>query len=387
MSSTASVPEGWPDPLAWLRTAAADRAAAGLHRTLQPRSPDSGDELGTLDLASNDYLGLARDERVVAGAVAALERWGAGATGSRLVTGSTELHAELELALAGLVGAPAALVFSSGYLANLGAVTALAGPECLIVSDAGNHASLIDACRLSRSPVRVVPHGDQQAAAQLLADRAEPRALVLVEAVNSADGDLLPLADWQALAARFGALLLIDDAHGLGVRGAGRGAVAEAGLAGLANVVTTITLSKALGSQGGAVLAAQPVIDQLIDRARSFVFDTGLNPAAAGAALAAVRIIEATPELAGAVRRRAGELAGICGVPVPDAAVVPVLVGAALPAFERSVALRERGVRVGCFRPPSVPPGTARLRLTARADLTDADLARFCQTWQAVSPS
>ena len=375
---------GWSDPLAWLADAAAERAAAGLHRTLQPRPPGGGAEL---DLASNDYLGLARDQRVLAGGAAALRRWGAGATGSRLVTGSTELHAELEQALAGLVGAPAALVFSSGYLANLGAVTALAGPDCLIVSDAGNHASLIDACRLSRSPVKVVPHGDRQAAARALAARAEPRALVLVEAVNSADGDLVPLADWQVLAARFGALLLIDDAHGLGVRGAGRGSVAEAGLAGQPNVVTTVTLSKALGSQGGAVLAARPVIDHLIDRARSFVFDTALNPAAAGAALAAVRIVEAEPELAGAVRRRAAELAGICGVPAPDAAVVPVLVGEALPAFERSVALRERGVRVGCFRPPSVPAGTARLRLTARADLTDADLARFCQTWRAVSPA
>ncbi|MDQ1742928.1 MAG: 8-amino-7-oxononanoate synthase [Pseudonocardiales bacterium] len=379
-----AVAASWPDPLAWLADAAAERAAAGLHRTLQPRPPDGGAEL---DLASNDYLGLARDQRVLAGAAAALRQWGAGATGSRLVTGSTELHAELEQALAGLVGAPAALVFSSGYLANLGAVTALAGPDCLIVSDAGNHASLIDACRLSRSPVRVVPHGDQQAAARALAARAEPRALVLVEAVNSADGDLVPLAAWQVLAARFGALLLIDDAHGLGVRGAGRGSVAEAGLAGQPNVVTTITLSKALGSQGGAVLAARPVIDQLIDRARSFVFDTALNPAAAGAALAAVRIVEAEPELAGAVRRRAAELAGICGVPAPDAAVVPVLVGEPQAAFERSVALRERGVRVGCFRPPSVPAGTARLRLTARADLTDADLARFCQTWRAVSPA
>ena len=324
---------------------------------------------------------------MLTGAAAALDRWGAGATGSRLVTGSTELHAELERALAGLVGAPAALVFSSGYLANLGAVTALAGPDCLIVSDAANHASLIDGCRLSRSRVVVVPHGDQQAAARALAGRSEPRALVLLEAVNSAGGDLLPLADWQTLAVRFGALLLVDDAHGLGVRGAGRGSVAEAGLAAEPNVVSTVTLSKALGAQGGAVLAAQPVIDHLIGRARSFVFDTGLNPAAAGAALGAVRIVAAEPGLAAAVRSRAADLATICGVPAPDAAVLQVLVGAALPAYERAQALRERGIEVGCFRPPSVPPGTARLRLVARADLTDADLARFCQAWRAGWPS
>ncbi|HST46568.1 8-amino-7-oxononanoate synthase [Jatrophihabitans sp.] len=387
MSAAAVAAGGWPDPLAWLADAAAERTAAGLRRTLRPRRPEPGGRLGILDLASNDYLGLARDRRVLAGAAAALDRWGAGATGSRLVTGSTELHAELERALAGLVGAPAALVFSSGYLANLGAVTALAGPDCLIVSDAANHASLIDACRLSRSRVVVVPHGDQRAAATALAVRAEPRALVLLEAVNSAAGDLLPLAGWHRLAVRFGALLLVDDAHGLGVRGAGRGAVAEAGLAAEPNVVTTVTLSKALGAQGGAVLGGQPVIDHLVDRARSFVFDTGLNPAAVGAALAAVRIVAAEPGLAAAVRRRAADLAAICGVPAPDAAVLPVLVGEALPAFERAQALRERGIEVGCFRPPSVPPGTARLRLVARADLTDADLERFCQTWRAVWPS
>ncbi|MEO6502032.1 MAG: aminotransferase class I/II-fold pyridoxal phosphate-dependent enzyme [Jatrophihabitantaceae bacterium] len=374
----------WPDPLAWLAAAAAERAAAGLRRRLQPRPAGPSDEL---DLASNDYLGLARDERVLAGAAAGLAGWGAGSTGSRLVTGTTELHVELEQALAGLAGAPAALVFSSGYLANLGAVIALAGPDCLIVSDAGNHASLVDACRLSRSPVVVVGHGDQAAAAQALAQRREPRAMIVIEAVNSADGDLLPLADWHALAVRLAALLVIDDAHGLGVRGDGRGAVAEAGIAAEPNVITTLTLSKALGSQGGAVLGSQAVIDQLIDRARSFIFDTGLNPAAVGAALAAARIIAAEPGLAASARARAGELAAICGVPATDAAMVPVIIGEARPAFERSVALRELGVRVGCFRPPSVPPGTARLRLSARANLTEADLERFCRTWQAVSSS
>lgn len=382
MSLTAPERSHWPDPLAWLGTAAAERTAAGLHRTLQPRRPGAG---GELDLASNDYLGLTRDGRVLAGAAAALARWGAGSTGSRLVTGTTELHAELEQALAGLVGAESALVFSSGYLANLGAVTALSGPDCLIVSDAGNHASLIDACRLSRAPVVVVEHGDRDAAAQALSQRRQPRALLVLESVNSAGGDLLPLADWHAVAARHAALLLIDDAHGLGVRGAGRGAVAEAGLAREPDVITTITLSKALGSQGGAVLGCRAVTDQLIDRARSFVFDTGLNPAAAGAALAAVRIIASEPGLAASVLASAGELARICGVPAPDAAVVPVIIGDPMAALERSAALRTSGVRVGCFRPPSVPAGTARLRLAARADLGKADLQRFGRTWQAVA--
>lgn len=369
------------DPAGWLAAAAAARAEAGLHRVLRPRP--AGEQV--LDLASNDYLGLSRDGRLIEAAVEAVRTWGAGATGSRLVTGSTTLHAELERALAALVGAPSGLVFSSGYLANLAAVTALAGADCLVVSDAGNHASLVDACRLSRSRVLVSPHGDLDAIANALAVRAETRALVVVDAISSADGDLLPLAELQAVAAGHRALLVVDDAHGIGVRGAGRGAAAEAGIAGEPNVVITMTLSKALGAQGGAVLASGAVIEQLIDTARSFIFDTGLNPAAAGAALAAVRIVEAEPALAGAVLARAAELAACCGVPVTGSAVLPVIIGAAQDAYDRSVALLERGIRVGCFRPPSVPAGSARLRITARATLTAAELARFGEAFRQVS--
>ncbi len=365
------------DQLSWLAESAAQRAAAGLHRVLDPRAADS--EL--LDLASNDYLGLCRDPRVVQAAIDAITRWGAGATGSRLVTGTTTLHVELEQALATLVGSPSGLVFSSGYLANLAAVTGLAGRDCLVVSDAGNHASLVDACRLSRSRVVVSPHGDLDAVAHALASRSEPRAVLVVDAINSADGDLLPLAELQLLAARHGAYLVIDDAHGIGVRGAGRGAVAEAGIAGEPNVVITMTLSKALGSQGGAVLASAGITERLIDTARSFIFDTGLNPAAVGAALAAAQIVRSEPALAASVLDRATELAGICGVPPTDSAVVPVIIGAAQQAHDRAAALLELGIKVGCFRPPSVPAGTARLRLTARASLTDAELARFRQAF------
>ena len=186
-----------PDPLSWLAPAAQRRQAAGLHRELAPRPAAAT----ALDLASNDYLGLARDPRVIEAGVAALRRWGAGSTGSRLVTGTTELHTELEGALAALVGAPAALVFSSGYLANLAAVTALAGPDCLVVSDGGNHASLIDACRLSRSEITVVGHGDLAAARAALIGRRQPRALLVADAVSSIDGDLLPLAAWHRAAA------------------------------------------------------------------------------------------------------------------------------------------------------------------------------------------
>jgi 8-amino-7-oxononanoate synthase len=363
------------DPLGWLADAAQARVEAGVHRQLRPRHAESN----LLDLASNDYLGLTRDPRVVEAGAAAIRRWGAGSTGSRLVTGTTELHIELEVVLADLVGAASALVFSSGYLANLAAVTGLAGPDCLIVSDAGNHASLVDACRLAKSRVVVTAHGDQGAAERALADRGEPRAVVVLDAINSADGDLLPLAEWQVLARRHGAILVVDDAHGIGVRGNGRGAVHEAGIAGEPNVVTTITLSKSLGAQGGAVLGDAAIREHLIDTGRSFIFDTGLNPAAAGAALQAANIIVAEPELSKAVLTRAAELADAAGVPATDSAVIPVIIGAAQQAYDRSIALRDKGILLGCFRPPSVPVGTARLRLTARATLTDADIELFRQ--------
>ncbi|HJQ01475.1 MAG TPA: aminotransferase class I/II-fold pyridoxal phosphate-dependent enzyme [Jatrophihabitans sp.] len=368
------------DPQAWLAATAAERAAAGLRRRLSHRQPDSS----VLDLASNDYLGLCRDPRLSRAAARAADEWGAGASGSRLVTGSTALHAELEAELAALVGAPAGLVFSSGYLANLGAVTALAGPDCLVVSDAGNHASLVDACRLSRSTVLVSPAGDPASIENALANREQSRAVVVVDAVGSASGELAPLAELAAIADRHGALLVVDDAHGLGVRGGGRGAAAEAGITGHPNVLTTVTLSKALGAQGGAVLAGQPVIEHLIDTARSFIFDTGLNPPAVGAALAAVRIIAAEPELAAAALDRAAELAGSCGVPTTGSAVVPVPVGEAQAAYDRSLALLDKGIRVGCFRPPSVPAGSARLRLIGRANLTGAELDRFRRAWASL---
>jgi len=351
-----------------------------LHRTLRPRA--AGDTM--LDLASNDYLGLSRDPRVVSAAADAAREWGAGSTGSRLVTGSTELHAELEAGLAELVGGPACLVFSSGFLANLGAVTALAGPDCIVVSDAGNHASLVDGCRLAKSRVVVTAHGDIAAAEAALAARDEARALVVLDAINSADGDLLPLAEWHRMARRNGAMLVVDDAHGLGVRGAGRGTAYEAGIVAEPDVVTTMTLSKSLGSQGGAVVAHPAVIEHLIDTARGFIFDTGLAPAAAGAALAAARIIVTTPDLATRVMQRAEELAKAASVGITDSAVVPVIIGDAQRAYDLSMAMRERGIRVGCFRPPSVPAGTARLRVTARATLTDDDVELFRTTLGAV---
>lgn len=356
------------DPWGWLSDARADVRAAGLERTLDPGEP------GLLDLASNDYLGLARHPLVVEASAAAARRYGAGATGSRLVTGTTDLHLALEDRLAGFLRAESALVLSSGYLANLAAVTVLAGPGTLVVSDAANHASLIDACRLSRATVRVVPHGDL-AAVDVLLDSHEGRAVVVTDAVLSVDGSLAPLAGLHEVARRHGALLLVDEAHGLGVVGpGGRGACALLGIDGEPDVVRTVTLSKSLGSQGGAVVGPALLRDHLVDTARAFIFDTGLAPAAAGAALAALDLV--TPDRLAALQVAGASLADGLGLTATPGAVVQVPVGDAHRAVAARDACRAAGVRVGCFRPPSVPAGGSCLRLTARADLTAADVSR-----------
>ncbi|QJY49507.1 8-amino-7-oxononanoate synthase [Pseudonocardia broussonetiae] len=358
-------------PLAWLAAHADARRAAGLRRELVPRAAGAPG----IDLAGNDYLGLSTDPRVVAGGVDALRTWGAGSTGSRLVTGTTALHAELEDELAAFCGAEAALVFSSGYAANLGVLTALSGAGALIVSDVANHASLVDACRLSRA--RIVVADGPAAVDAALAARTEERALVVTDSVNSVDGGLAPLRALHAVSRERGALLVVDEAHGLGVCGpGGRGLLAAEGLAGADDVVATVTLSKALGSQGGAVVGPAPVVAHLVDSARSFIFDTGLAPACVGSALAALRVLRDSPELPGEVLRVAAELADAAGVPVPASSVVSVVLGEPERAFAAARRCAELGVRVGCFRPPSVPAGTSRLRLTARATVTAAELER-----------
>jgi len=359
--------------LAWLADIEQRRRAEGLRRELRVRPPVAAE----LDLASNDYLGLSQHPDVLDGGVEALRTWGGGAGGSRLVTGNTELHEAFEHQLASFLGAESALVFSSGYTANLGALVALSGPGSLIVSDALSHASLVDACRLSRARVVVSPHRDVDAVDAALAARTEERAVVVTESVFSADGDLAPLRDLHAVCRRHGALLLVDEAHGLGVRGTrGQGLLHEVGLAGAPDIVMTTTLSKALGSQGGAVLGPEAVRAHLIDTARSFIFDTGLAPAAVGAASAALRVLDAEPQRARAVLDRAAELATIAGVTeAPVSAVVSVILGDPEIAVGAAAACLDRGVRVGCFRPPTVPAGTSRLRLAARASLTDDEMA------------
>lgn len=339
------------DPFGWLEAAARERAEAGLTRRVRPRSPDED----LLDLAGNDYLGLARHPEVVRAAADAALRWGAGSTGSRLVTGDTTLHGELERELASFYGAEAALVFSSGYAANLGMVTALSGSGAHLVCDRHNHASLIDATRLAKAAgarVSLFDHADPAAAKDALARAAEPRRLLVSDTVFSVDGDLTDVAGLSRLCRGNNAALLLDDAHGLGVVGnGGRGALSEAGLRGAGDITVSVTLSKALGAQGGAVLGPRRVIRHLVETARSFIFDTGLAPAAAGAALAALRLVRDEPQRAERVRAVAHRLAsGFTArglrASEPDSAVVSVLAPSPDDAVAWADRCRSNGVRV-----------------------------------------
>jgi 8-amino-7-oxononanoate synthase len=358
-------------PLHWLGDEAAKRAKAGLHRELWSRTARPTG----LNLASNDYLGLSRHHDVVDAAIEATRAYGTGSTGSRLVTGTTALHTAVEDAFAEFLGTESALVFSSGYLANIGAVTALSGPGTLIVSDAANHASIIDACRLSGARTVVTASGRVDEVERALAERTEARALVITDAVFSVSGTIAPLAALHEVSRRHGAILLVDEAHAVGVVGvAGRGACAAAGIAGEPDVVVTATLSKALGGQGGVVAGPRAVREHLIDTARAFIFDTGLAPASAAAALAALSLV--TVPRVGRLRARVDALSARLELPSVDSAIVRVVLGDAQRASDARERCEAAGVHVGCFRPPSVASGEACLRLAARADLAPEDVER-----------
>ncbi|HSV41585.1 MAG TPA: 8-amino-7-oxononanoate synthase [Nocardioidaceae bacterium] len=352
----------------WLAAHADAREEAGLTRRLV--DSDRGEPL--LDLAGNDYLGLARDPRVIAGAIRATEEYGAGAGASRLVSGTLSIHTALEHRLAEFMGYESALVFSTGYHANLSVVSALADQDTLVISDGHIHASMIDACRLARATVIVTPHNDVAAVAAALASRKQARALVLVESIYSVLGDAAPVAALADLCREHDALLVVDEAHGLGVAGeGGRGLLWSSPRDG---VIATATLSKSLGAQGGAVLCSPAVREHLVNRARPFIYDTGLAPAAAGAALAALQVIEASPSLVAQVHVNAGLLAEACEVDPPAGAVLSVPMPGPREAVAAVAAAAANGVRIGCFRPPSTPDGISRLRLTAHAHHTDDEL-------------
>ncbi|HEX4902752.1 MAG TPA: 8-amino-7-oxononanoate synthase [Acidimicrobiales bacterium] len=355
---------------AWVRSQLDEVRGADRWRTT--RSFDAAGQAGTLhgrpvvSFAGNDYLGLSTHPVVVRGAHDALDRWGAGTTASRLVVGTRPVHDDLEAALAAWKGTEAAVVLPSGYAANLAVLTSFGGPDCLVVSDELNHASIIDGCRLARSPVAIARHADPDHVDRLLASRTVDRALVVTDAVFSMDGDEAPVAALAEVCARHQALLVLDEAHAV----LGPDVPDVPGL----SMVRVLTLSKALGSLGGAIAGTRDAVDLVVNRARPFIFTTGLSPADAAAALAAVGIVRSAE--GSELRSRLRDLVERVrpGHPSP---IVPVVLGEERAALDASTALLEEGLLVPAIRPPTVAPGTSRLRIALSAAHTDAQVDRL----------
>ena len=323
-------------------------------------------------LCSNNYLGLADHPRVREAAADAAERFGAGAGAARLISGTMPLHRRLEQRLAEFVGTESALLFGSGYLANTGTIPALAGSGEVVFSDELNHASIIDGCRLSRAETFVYRHRDTEHLAWGLRRAGKRAALIATESVFSMDGDVAPLGELLALARRHGCRLMVDEAHATGALGpGGRGAVAQAGLEGEVDVIVG-TLGKALGSYGAYVCAALPIVDLLVNTARPFIFSTAPPPPAIGAGLAALTLLESRPGIVEQLRRNAATLREALdrhGLPAGASRtqIVPVVVGEARPTMALCEHSLDRGIFAQAIRPPTVPDGTSRLRLTVMA--------------------
>jgi len=368
--------------------------AAGLFRTLRTVEPIDGGHLvidgrDVVGFAGNDYLGLRRHPQVARAAKAAVERYGLGAGAARLLAGSTPVHAELEAALAQFTGRERALVFPSGYQTNLGVLTGLAGEGDVLLLDRLCHASLIDAARLSKADFRVYPHGDLAKLEKLLKKKGKHRRrFVVTEGAFSMDGDLAPLAGIAELVEREGAWLVLDDAHALGVLGeSGRGTAEHLGVTLPDRTVAIGTLSKALGSQGGFAAGPAEAIDVLVNRARSFIYTTGLSPACAAGALAALDLV-GRPEHRGRlsrVIRYARETLRKVAPAIPEGVtpIIPVVVGQVDRAVRLSEHLFEAGIFAPAIRPPTVPRGTARLRISVSADHTPEDIDRLAKALEA----
>ena len=334
-----------------------------------------------LSFSCNDYLNLTRHPEVIKAAVAAAERYGVGAGASRLVTGNHPLYAELESRLAQLKRTAAACVFGSGYLANVGIIPALVGPEDLIMVDELSHACIHAGSRLSGAAIHPYRHGDVAHAESLLgANRAKHRrALIATDGVFSMDGDLAPLPELTKLTERFDAWLLADDAHGLGVTGGGRGSTFANGSAGDVPLQMG-TLSKAVGAYGGYLCASQPVIDLMHTRARTFIYSTGLPPPVVAAAIAALDVIARDPDYTALPVRKAKLFARALNLPEPQSAIVPLVLKETEAVLAAAQALEDEGFLVVPIRPPTVPDGTARLRFAFTAQHPDAEIERLAAT-------
>jgi glycine C-acetyltransferase/8-amino-7-oxononanoate synthase len=357
---------------------------SGLHRRLRliegaqgPRVQLDGEPV--LLLCSNNYLGLADHPRLREAAAEAALAWGVGAGGSRLISGNMALHRELEERLAAFKNYEAALLFGSGYLANVGAISALAGRDAVVFSDELNHASIVDGCRLSRAETFVYRHGDVEHLAWGLAEAGARASLIVTDGVFSMDGDVAPLADLVRLARAYGCRLMVDEAHATGAIGpGGRGSVAAAELSGEVDLVVG-TLGKALGSYGAYVCASGELSEYLLNTARSFIFSTALPPPVLAAALAALELLEDEPERvrklsANAATLRDGLLAEGLAAGGGQSQIVPLEVGDARRTMELCERLLERGVFAQGIRPPTVPPGSSRLRFSVMATHDPADL-------------
>jgi 8-amino-7-oxononanoate synthase len=349
----------------------------GLHRRLRLVSGPQGprvllDGRPVLLLCSNNYLGLADHPGVRAAAAEAAMRWGAGAGASRLISGNMTPHRSLEKRLAAFKGYEAALLFGSGYLANTGVIAALARRGEVVFSDELNHASIVDGCRLSRAETFVYRHGDVEHLAWGLREAEGRGSLIVTDGVFSMDGDVAPLADLVRLARRHDCRLMVDEAHATGALGpGGRGSVAAAGLSGEVDLVVG-TLGKALGSYGAYVCASRELVEYLVNTARSFIFSTALPPPVVAAALAALELLESQPHRVERLRSNAAILREALaeeGLAVRGGGtqIVPVEVGGAARTMELCERLLERGVFAQGIRPPTVPDGSSRLRLTVMA--------------------
>jgi 8-amino-7-oxononanoate synthase len=373
-----------------LRQALAELDAQGLKRRRRTLESGQGarvrvDGRELLSFASNDYLGLAHHPDIAAAARSAVNDYGVGAGASHLLTGHHILHHQAEVALAALVGMPQALLFSTGYMANLAVVTALLGREGAVFADKLNHASLVDAALLSRAEHVRYPHLDLDALERKLRASQAMTKLIASDAVFSMDGDIAPVPELLRLAEQYDAWLFLDDAHGFGVLGQeGRGALEHSGLA--ASIIAThpsliylATLGKAAGVAGAFVAAGDDVIDWLVNRARTYIYTTAQPPLLAAAALASLQLIRGETWRRQHLARLIAYLKqGVAGLPWAlmrsDTPIQPLLVGENAAALRLSEGLLDRGILVPAIRPPTVPPGKARLRISLSADHTEADL-------------
>jgi 8-amino-7-oxononanoate synthase len=381
------------DPTLWSRRIRAQLdAVVDEGRWRSPRDFDALGPIGVLEgngvvaFASNDYLGLSAHPAVIAAAHQALDRWGTGAGASRLVTGSRPVHGELERALAQWKGTAAAVCFPTGFAANLGALSVLGGPEVRVLSDELNHASIIDGCRLSRSQLSVYRHADVDHLAELLsAGPSGTPTVVVTDTVFSMDGDQAPLADIVEVCRARGALLLLDEAHAvMGPAVPTTHTEHDDPL----TIVRVGTLSKTLGAVGGFIAAPQDIVDLLVNRARPYIFSTALAPADVAAALAALGVVR-SPEGADLVARLTTSVARVAGELLgrPDHAspIIPLILGSEQRALEASTALLAAGLWVPAIRPPTVPVGTSRLRITLSAAHTDQQVTGLLEAVAALS--